>query len=87
MVMSAALDFVDQHWDTAFVEAADASMKNAMKHAEMAFDTITGRPPDVQGLEEVWSGGGKARFDDLLANWRAKLREKLVPYAYAELNV
>ncbi len=67
------------------MQAFNKVAAQSLVDVEKAFARIAGRPPSTQGLNDVWLGAGMVYANELLGHWDKSLREKLLPFAYAEL--
>jgi hypothetical protein len=79
--------FISRRWNHNLAVSCQQKMKDAMIQVEYVHCRVTGEKMATKGLTKAWDGTGWRHVQDkLIAHWRGKLYDELLPFSFAELQ-
>jgi len=82
MCLMAAFGAVDQLWDSGLMDVARKVFKIGYREAELAFATMLGEKPSVEGVQQAFSKTGREHAIKLEHYWNSTVLERVRPFSY-----
>lgn len=86
IAIASAAYFISRRWNHELALSCQQAMREAILEVEPAYCRTTGEPMATQGLTEAFDGTGWRYVEGtLIAHWRERLYDELLPFSFIEL--